>query len=100
MDFSSVSAEFFRRDYYAVPPANGGAHGARGAGGDAARSAALARRARLRRVVAGVVSFAAVLSIAVVGKTLAAGKRPSSTLNKPPVAQEVKPKTEETAAAW
>jgi hypothetical protein len=100
IDLSSVSAEFFRRDHDSVPPVTE-AHADLDEPATVQLSpAALARRARLRRLVAGVVSFAAVLSIAVVGKTLAAGKRPSSTVtNKPPVVLEVKPKVDETAAA-
>jgi hypothetical protein len=100
MDLSSVSAEFFRRDHDSVPPVTEAHADLEEPMAMQLSPAALARRARLRRLVAGVVSFAAVLSIAVVGKTLAAGKRPSSTLNnKPPVVQEVKPKVDETAAA-
>ena len=40
----------------------------------------LARRARLRRLVAGVVAFAGVISVAVVGKTLAASKRTTAPM--------------------
>jgi outer membrane biosynthesis protein TonB len=41
---------------------------------------ALARRARLRRLVAGVVGFAGVISIAVVGKQVFASRRPQPPL--------------------
>ena len=63
--------------------------------------ATIARRARLRRVVAGVVAFAGVITLAVVGKTLAASKQPTASVPvKPPVVQEAKvdPKPEEKAA--
>lgn len=100
IDLSSVSAEFFRRDHDSVPPVTEAHADLEEPATVQLSPAALARRARLRRVVAGVVAFAGVLSIAVVGKTLAAGKRPSSTLNsKPPVVLEVKPKVDQTAAA-
>jgi len=75
-DPSSISAEFFRRDEDSVPPVEEGEDGAVLA--MVLSPAALARRARLRRLVAGVVSFAAVISIAVVGKTVAAQKRTTS----------------------
>jgi hypothetical protein len=41
---------------------------------------ALARRARFRQLVTGVVSFASVISIAVVGKTLASPRRPAANV--------------------
>jgi hypothetical protein len=77
VDPSSVSAEFFRKDEDSVPPIE--EHEEH----DAVRVAvlspsALARRARLRRLVAGVVAFAGVISIAVVGKQVSASKRPAS----------------------
>ncbi len=55
----------------------------------------LARRARLRRLVAGVIGFASVISIAVIGKAVAASKRsPSATQ---PVATVVEPAREAPA---
>lgn len=82
-----MSAEFFRREEDSLPPVMD-AHS------DAEEvavvtlplsPATIARRARLRRVVAGVVAFAGVISLAVVGKTLAASKQPVATIKPPPV---------------
>ena len=84
-DLSSISAEFFRRDEDSVPPVE---EGEEAAAPMVLSPATLARRARLRRVVAGVVSFAAVISIAVVGKTVAAQKRTTSAPT--PVTLEMK----------
>ncbi|MFO0762090.1 MAG: hypothetical protein U0359_36970 [Byssovorax sp.] len=101
VDLSTVSAEFFRRDHDSLPPVTEPHPEQDEVAVVQLSPATLARRARLRRIVAGVVSFAGVLSIAVVGKTLAAsGKRSSSPVsNKPPVVQEVKPTSVDTSAA-
>jgi type IV secretory pathway VirB10-like protein len=105
VDDSSISAEFFRREGDSLPPmvdAHGEHEDHDEAGGVHVLSAAtIARRARLRRVVAGVVAFAGVITLAVVGKTLAAGKQPATSMPmKPTVVQEarVEPKPEEKAA--
>src|SRR5580704_1627831 len=92
LDPSSISAEFFRKDEDSVPPVE--EH-------DEAvivpvlSPMTLARRARLRRLVAGVIGFASVISIAVIGKAVAASKRsPSATQ---PVATVVEPAREAPA---
>jgi hypothetical protein len=105
VDDSSISAEFFRREADSLPPLVD-AHGEHEDHDEAAAAhvlspATIARRARLRRVVAGVVAFAGVITLAVVGKTLAASKQPATTMPvRPPVTQEAKvdPKLEEKAA--
>lgn len=108
VDPSSISAEFFRRDVDSLPPLVG-AHveheeheeHEEAAGMHVLSPAAIARRARLRRVVAGVVAFAGVITLAVVGKTLTASKQPATSMPmKPPVTQEAKvdPKPEAKAA--
>ena len=95
VDDSSISAEFFRREGDSLPPmvdAHGEHEDHDEAGGVHVLSpATIARRARLRRVVAGVVAFAGVITLAVVGKTLAASKQPATSLPiKPSVTQEAK----------
>jgi hypothetical protein len=72
-DELSLSAEFFRREEEdSVPPLIDHEHE------EIPRvelsPKAMARRNRLRRVVAGVVAFAGAISLAIVGKTLAAAK--------------------------
>jgi hypothetical protein len=77
IDPSSISAEFFRKDQDSVPPVE---EGEEHTVVPVLSPVTIARRARLRRIVAGVVSFAGVISIAVVGKlTLAASKRQANT---------------------
>jgi hypothetical protein len=104
VDDSSISAEFFRRDGDSLPPmvdAHPDHEDHDEAGVHVLSAETIARRARLRRVVAGVVAFAAVITLAVVGKTLAAGKQPATSLPmKPTVTQEAKvePKPEEKVA--
>ncbi len=106
-DMSSVSAEFFRKDTDSLPPFIDsqehhleGAHDEEEPLVDPLTPTALARRARLRRVVAGVVAFAGVISLAVVGKSIA-GSRRSSQVAPPPTVVEAKtneaPKPIETA---
>lgn len=105
VDTSSISAEFFRREGDSLPPLVGAheepeEHDEPG-GAHVLSPAAIARQARLRRLVAGVVAFAGVITLAVVGKTLAASKQPMASVPvKPPVVQEAKvdPKPEEKAA--
>ncbi len=106
VDTSSISAEFFLREGDSLPPLVGAheeleEHDEPGAVHPVLSPAAIARQARLRRLVAGVVAFAGVITLAVVGKTLAASKQPTASLPvKPPVVQEAKvdPKPEEKAA--
>ncbi len=109
VDPSSISAEFFRRDVDSLPPLVGAhveheEHHVEHEEADGVHvlsPAAIARRARLRRVVAGVVAFAGVITLAVVGKTLTASKQPATSMPmKPPVTQEAKvdPKPEAKAA--
>lgn len=90
LDSSSISAEFFRRDEDSLPlvidshsEAEEVVHLAL-----PLSPAAVARRARLRRVVAGVVAFAGVISLAIVGKTLAASKQPAAPVKPPVVVQQ------------
>ncbi len=94
VDDSSISAEFFRREGDSLPPmvdAHGDHEDHDDAGVHVLSAETIARRARLRRVVAGVVAFAAVITLAVVGKTLAAGKQPATSVPmKPTVTQEGK----------
>jgi len=109
VDTSSISAEFFRREVDSLPPLVDAHEKHEGheehdeAGGVHVLSpATIARQARLRRVVAGVVAFASVITLAVVGKTLAAPKQPAiSVPMRPTVTQEAKvdPKPEVTATA-
>src|SRR5262249_48991975 len=90
LDSLSVSAQFFRREEDSVPPVIE-PHEVEEivARVPPPSPAILARRARLRRVVAGVVAFAGVISIAVVGKMLSANKPTSSTTKPPaPVVQQ------------
>ena len=106
VDTSSISAEFFLREGDSLPPLVGAheqleEHDEPGAAHHVLSPAAIARQARLRRLVAGVVAFAGVITLAVVGKTLAASKQPTASVPvKPPVVQEAKvdPKPEEKAA--
>jgi hypothetical protein len=108
VDDSSISAEFFRREGDSLPPMVDAHHDHdheehdEAGGVHVLSPATIARRARLRRVVAGVVAFAGVITLAVVGKTLAASKQPASLPMKPPVTQtqeaKVEPKPEEKAA--
>src|SRR5262249_4114720 len=67
LDASSISAEFFRKDGDSLPPVEEHDldHGIESVAAPVLSPATLARRARLRRLVAGVVAFAGVLSIAV-----------------------------------
>jgi hypothetical protein len=75
IDPSSISAEFFRKDQDSVPPVEEHDEEIEAPAHVVLSPAALARRARLRRIVASVVAFAGVVSVAVVGKALATGKR-------------------------
>ena len=95
VDDSSISAEFFRREGDSLPPMvdTHGDHEDHDEAGavHTLSPATIARQARLRRVVAGVVAFAGVITLAVVGKTLAASKQPATSVPmKPPVTQEAK----------
>ncbi len=75
LDPSSISAQFFRKDQDSVPPVEEHDEPEDVAAAPILSPAALARRARLRRMVAGVVACAGVISIAVVGKAVFASKR-------------------------
>lgn len=84
LDGSSVSAEFFHQDTGAVPPAIDLHHEVdEVAMAPVLSPTALARRTRFRRVVAGVVAFASVISLAVIGKTLAASMKSSASVARP-----------------
>ncbi len=95
LDPSSISSAFFRKDQDSVPPIE--EHEEHDSAPVPVLSpSTLARRARLRRVVAGVVAFAGVISIAVVGKQVSASKRPVSVATAevkvaPPALEEAKP---------
>ncbi len=80
LDPSSISAEFFRKDQDSVPPVEEHDDHEEVAPVLILSPSTLARRARLRRMVAGVVAFAGVISIAVVGKQVFASKRPVSAM--------------------
>jgi hypothetical protein len=72
-DMSSVSAEFFRGDEDSVPPlvdTVGDDHQDEPPPPSEVNPAALARRARLRRIVGAVVGFAGVVAVAAVGKAI------------------------------
>jgi hypothetical protein len=73
-DPSSISAEFFRKDQDSVPPVEEHEE-VDPIPVPVLSPSALARRARLRRLVAGVVAFAGVISIAVVGKAVSAKRQ-------------------------
>jgi len=95
LDPSSISSAFFRKDQDSVPPVE--EHEDHELSPVPVLSpSTLARRARLRRLVAGVVAFAGVISIAVVGKQVSASKRPISATTalvadaKPSAPEEVK----------
>jgi hypothetical protein len=73
-DPSSISAEFFRKDQDSVPPVEEHEE-VDPIPAPVLSPSALARRARLRRLVAGVVAFAGVISIAVVSKQVSAKRQ-------------------------
>jgi tetratricopeptide (TPR) repeat protein len=75
LDASSISAEFFRKDQDSVPPVEEHEEEVDAVPVQVLSPTTIARRARLRRLVAGVVAFAGVITIAVVGKQVAAPKR-------------------------
>ena len=79
LDASSISAEFFRKDVDSLPPVEEHEPELDSIAVPVLSPSTLARRARLRRFVAGVVSFAGVISIAVIGKQVFASRRPVST---------------------
>ncbi|MCC6558083.1 MAG: tetratricopeptide repeat protein [Polyangiaceae bacterium] len=76
LDHSSVSAEFFRGDADSVPPLVDGVeeHHDEVAPVSVLHPAAIARRARLRRIVGAVVGIAGAVAIVAVGKSLASSK--------------------------
>jgi hypothetical protein len=80
MDPSSISAEFFRKDVDSVPPVEEHEEAPLQ---PVLSPVTLARRARLRRLVAGVVGFASVISIAVIGKAVLAAKRTPTPVQQP-----------------
>jgi hypothetical protein len=84
LDGSSVSAEFFQKDTGVTQPAIELHHELEEVSQAPVLSPkALARRARFRRLVAGVVAFAGVISLAVVGKTLAASTKSPAPAARP-----------------
>jgi hypothetical protein len=111
IDASSISAEFFRKDVDSLPPVEEHEHELESMAALVLSPSTLARRARLRRLVAGVVAFAGVISIAVIGKQVSAMRRtpvaPVSTIATearretppPPAKEEAKPAEPEKAAA-
>jgi hypothetical protein len=104
LDPSSISAAFFRKDQDSVPPVEEHEDEVIAAPQIELSPATLARRARLRRVVAGVVAFAGVISIAVVSKVLATKHQPPmpvavETKRELPVPAEVKPVVDQKVAA-
>jgi hypothetical protein len=103
LDPSSISAAFFRRDQDSVPPVE--EHEEELAPPQIVLSpTTLARRARLRRAVAGVVAFLCVVSIAVVSKSLATKRQPPmpvavETRRELPAVGETKPVADQKVAA-
>jgi hypothetical protein len=103
IDPSSVSAEFFRREEDSVPPLID-ALGDRNNHDDHddlipgihLSPETLARRARLRRIVAGVVGLAGVISLAVIGKVMSSSR--PSPLPSAPVAAVAAPRPQTEAA--
>jgi hypothetical protein len=91
IDQSSISAEFFRKDQDSVPPVEEIEEEDLGKPVVVLSPTTLARRARLRRLVAGVVAFASVITIAVVGKSVMASKKPAPAAPMPTTVMEVKP---------
>ena len=88
LDPSSISAQFFRKDQDSVPPVEEHDEPEEVVAAPILSPAALARRARLRRMVAGVVACAGVISIAVLGKQVFASKRAQAPM--PVAVMEVK----------
>jgi hypothetical protein len=100
LDASGVSAEFFRDDEASLAPTIEDVPD-EPAMRVVLSPATLARRARFRRVVAGVVAFTGVISLAVIGKSIAAPRKQAPvvaamTVAAPPVVEA--PKTESAAA--
>lgn len=90
IDPSAISAEFFARDDISVPPVEELDEPELA---PEIMAAATARRARLRGIVAGVVAFAAVLSVAVVGKALVGARPLQGTAAPAPAAIEAREQT-------
>jgi hypothetical protein len=91
-DDSSISAEFFRQEEDSLPPlidSHGDEHQEPLDAPVVLTPETIARRARLRRVVAGVVAFASVISIAVIGKAVL-GRKPVPPTTNLVAVQEVK----------
>lgn len=111
-DELSLSAEFFRRDEESSFPPIIEDHEHEEVQRVELSPKAMARRNRMRRVVAGVVAFAGAISLAIVGKTLAAAKpasqaapmalvtkaAPPQAVEKPVEATKPEPKVEEVKA--
>jgi hypothetical protein len=102
LDTSSVSAAFFRADEDSLPPMVEAPHEVYV--DDRAPAPVLspetaARRARLRRVVAGVVAFASVISLAVIGKSIAAPRRQATAAAAPRAKAAERPEAPKAAAA-
>jgi tetratricopeptide (TPR) repeat protein len=74
LDASGVSAEFFRDDEASLAPTIEDVH-EEAAPRVVLSAATVARRARFRRAVAGVVAFTGVISLAVIGKSIAAPRK-------------------------
>jgi hypothetical protein len=111
-DELSLSSEFFRRDEENSFPPVIDDHEHEEVQRVELSPKAMARRNRMRRVVAGVVAFAGAISLAIVGKTLATGKpasqaapmalvakaAPPQAVEKPVEAAKPEPKVEEVKA--
>jgi hypothetical protein len=85
-DPSSVSSEFFRGDEDSVPPlvdAVRDEHHDEPAPESVVHPAAIARRARLRRIVGAVVGIAGVITLAAVGKSLIFSSKPEQQAPQP-----------------
>ena len=92
----SLSAQFFREDEDSVPPAIDSIEEDEPLRAPPPSPETIQRRARFRRVVGAVVAVAGLISVAVVGKTLAASRPASASMS---VAAQPKPAPAPVAAA-
>jgi hypothetical protein len=100
LDASSVSAEFFRDEEESIAPLVEADDLPEELPGRVVLSpATVARRARFRRVVASVVAFAGVISLAVIGKSIAAPRHNASAARVAVAAAVAPPRAEPAPVA-
>jgi hypothetical protein len=101
LDTSTISSTFFQRDEDSVPPLIDGLIDATEEPPPSLHFSpeTIARRARLRRIVAAVAGLAGVITLAVVGKTVIASAQSSSTSQIAAVPAPTPPQTKADAAA-